>query len=505
MYIENAILEGSLVDFGMKNTTPFFDGFHIRTLSRKRSSSGHKLHQEMLALKQKNLSQLSECFRCFIPEQLLKPSLEKQHSRRRLFSKENTFWAFFSQVIDADGGCMEVVRKMQAYAVIAGLKLPASSTSAYCQARSKLGLSELMNIFKHTAKRIDEMPGRGFLKGRRVIVVDGTGISMPDSAANQAEWPQQSQQKEGCGFPTARICGCFSLATGGLLSFEVGNKKSMELPLFRKQWDLFEAGDIFLGDKGFCSYFDLANLKDRGVDSVITLARRLPVKAEDAHKKLGENDLLVSWKKPVWQKRAAYSREQWEALPSVLRVRQIKVSVTVPGYRTESFYLITTLTDAQTYTSAELADLYLQRWNVELFFRDIKTTMGMDILKCKTPEMVHKEIIMHFIAYNSVRMLMYEAAEERGVDVSRLSFKGALQALRQWEPHLNHMKTNNRERRRITSRLYDAIAENEVPLRPGRSEPRCVKRRPKPFQLLSVTRHKMKEIAHRGKYRAKTA
>lgn len=459
----------------------------------------------MQALKDKSLSQLSECFRRFIPEDLLRPSAQKHHSRRRIFSKENTFWAFFSQMIDADGGCMEVVRKTQAYAAIRGLKLPASSTSAYCQARAKLKESVLMDIFKHTTKRMDDMPERGFLKGRRVIVVDGTGVSMPDTKENQEVWPQQSQQKEGCGFPTARICGCFSLASGGLLSFEVGNKKSMELPLFRKQWDLFKKGDIFLGDKGFCSYYDLAMLKKRGVDSVITLARRMPVKAADALKKFGENDFLISWKKPVWQKKAAYSREQWEALPSILRVRQIKVSVRVPGWRTESFYIITTLTDADRYSAAELADLYLQRWNVELFFRDIKTTMGMDVLKCKTPEMVRKEIIMHFIAYNSVRMLMYEAAEERCVDLSRLSFKGSLQALRQWEPHLNHMRLNKRERHRLISRLYDAIAENEVPLRPGRSEPRCVKRRPKPFQLLSTVRDKMKEIPHRGKYRAKRA
>ena len=489
----------------MKNNTPFFAGFHIQTLGRKRLSKERKMMRELALLRQKSFSKLAECFRGFIPETLLRPSGAKEHSRRRVFSKANTFWAFFSQVVDADGGCKEVVRKMQAYASVNALKLPASSTSAYCQARKKLEQSVLMKILKHTAKRLDSMPERSFLKGRRVVVVDGTGVSTPDTPANQQEWPQQRQQKEGCGFPTARICACFSLATGGLLSFEVGNKKSAELPLFRKQWEVFEKGDIFLGDKGFCSYFDLVNLKKRGVDSVITLARRLPINAVDAQKVFDKNDLLVSWEKPYWNKKSAYSREQWEALPSILRVRQIHVSVTVPGYRTESFYIITTLTDAQNYTADELADLYLQRWNVELFFRDIKTTMGMDILKCKTPEMVHKEIIMHFIAYNSVRMLMYEAAEERGVDVSRLSFKGSLQALRQWEPHLNHAKISKRERFRILSALYDAIALNEVPLRPGRSEPRCVKRRPKPYQLLTAARHKMKETLHRSKYRAKEA
>jgi hypothetical protein len=487
----------------MSKTTPFFDGLHIATLGRKHCSAGQIMADELAVLRQKSFQQLAECFSRFIPDHLLRPSTGKAHSRQRVFSKANTFWAFFSQILDADGGCKEVVRKLQAYLSLNALALPASSTSAYCQARKKLITEELMEIFDHTVRRLDSMPERGVLHGRRVIVVDGTGLSMPDTPANQNVWPQQSQQKDGCGFPTARICACFSLATGSLLSFKTGNKKSMELPLFRQQWNVFRKGDIFLGDKGFCSYYDLANLKKLGVDSVITLARRYPVAASDAKRVLGKNDLLISWPKPVWYKKAAYSHEQWEALPERLDVRQIHVTVSIPGFRTQSFYIITTLLDAGQYTAEELAGLYLQRWNVELFFRDIKTTLGMDALRCKSPEMVEKEIIMHFIAYNSIRMLMYEAAEEKGVDVNRLSFKGTLQALRQWEPHLNYALISSRKRNQVISRLYDAIAENEVPHRPGRSEPRCVKRRPKAYQLLTKARHLMKEIPHRSKYRAK--
>jgi transposase len=292
------------------------------------------------------------------------------------------------------------------------------------------------------------------------------------------------------------------LATGGLLSFKLGNKKSSELPLLRQQYDTFRKRDIFLVDKGFCSYFDMANLKKMGVDSVITLARSHPVTAKDAKQVLGENDLLIRWKKPVWNKRSAYTHEQWKALPHELLLRQVHVAVHVPGFRTESFYIITTLTDADQYAAEELAELYLQRWQVELFFRDIKTTMGMDILRGKTPDMVEKEIIMHFIAYNGIRMLMYEAADEVGVDADRISFKGALQALRQWEPHFMHARFSTRKRNQVITGLYDAIAGNQVPYRPDRSEPRCIKRRPKPYQLLSKARHLMKEIPHRSKYRA---
>jgi len=290
-----------------------------------------------------------------------------------------------------------------------------------------------------------------------------------------------------------------------LLSFEIGNKKSHELPMLRKQWSTFKSGDIFLGDKGFCSYYDQFSLKDRGVDSFITLARRHPVTDSESIKVLGKDDLLIHWKKPVRQKKSSYSQEDLEGLPEKLMLRQIKVRVTQPGFRVTTFHIITTLLDAKEYPADEIADLYFQRWDVELFFRDIKTTMGMDILRCKTPDMVRKEIIMHLIAYNCIRCLMFESAKEKGVRVRRISFKGCVQALRQWEPHLNQAKSSRQEQDRLIGHLYESIADNIVPDRPGRREPRAVKRRAKNFALLTAPRHEMKEISHRAKYHAEAA
>ncbi len=489
----------------MQNTTLLFPGFHLQTLRRKPRSARLILANKLKQLKQKSFSQLGECFGGFIPNQHLRPAESGALSRRRIFSKENTFWAFFSQVLDADGGCQEVVRKFQAFAAMKSKPLPSSSTAAYCQARKQLGLPTLEAILQHTSKQLELMSNTDRLYGRRVIVVDGTGTSMPDTIENQLVWPQQRHQKPGCGFPQASICACFCLQTGALLSHEVGNKKSHELPMLRKQWGIFKPGDIFLGDKGFCSYYDLSSLKDRGVDSVITLARRHPVTDAESVKVLGEDDLLIQWKKPIRSKASSYSQSDWEDLPETLLLRQIKVTVNQPGFRTTSFYIITTLLDAAEYPASELADLYLQRWDVELFFRDIKTTMGMDILRCKTPNMVRKEILMHLIAYNCIRRLMAEAAEKKGVKVRRISFKGSVQALRQWEPHLSQAKISRQEQGRIIRLLYESIAANIIPERPGRREPRAVKRRPKPYQLLTAPRHEMKEIQHRGKYHAKGA
>jgi Transposase DDE domain len=489
----------------MKNTTPILPGFHMQTLRRKPRSAQQKLVEEMTLLKQKSFKQVGAVFDKFIPRALLKPERDGAMSRRRLFSKENTFWAFFSQVLDADGGCKEVIRKLQSYASIKGVKVPSSSTAAYCVARKKLDEQMLSEILEHTADRLEETPEIGLMNSRRVIVVDGTGISMPDTLANQEDWPQPSTQKLGCGFPVARICACFSLKSGALLSYALGNKKNHELPLFRQQWNTFKQGDIILGDKGFCSYFDTAKLKEQDIDMVVTLARRAPVSAAISLKRLGPDDLLITWQRPVYNTRLSYSVEEWAKLPEKLILRQIKVTVKYPGFRTQKFHIVTTLLDAVRYPAEELAELYFKRWDVELFFRDIKTTMGMDILRCKTPEMIRKEILMHFIAYNCIRRLMCEAAKEMYLKARIVSFKGSVQALRNWEPHLNQAKISRAERFRLISDLYEAMTNTPITQRPGRSEPRCLKRRKKNYQLMTAPRHEMKEIQHRNRYHAEAA
>ena len=489
----------------MKNMTLYLPGFHLATLRRTPRSAQQIMAKKLADLKEKTFSQLGECFSPFIPKKYLHPAESGSLSRRRLFSKENTFWAFLSQVLDADGGCQEVVRKLQAFAAMKSKPLPSSSTAAYRQARKKLEADDLEAILQHTSDRLQSKKDIGGLKGRRVVVVDGTGLSMPDTVENQQLWPQQKNQKPDCGFPQAALCACFCLQTGGLLSHELGNKKSHELPMLRKQWGTFKPGDIFLGDKGFCSFFDVYSFKKREVDSVITLARRIPVTEAESIKVLGEDDLLIHWKKPVRTKASSYSQEDWEGLPKTLLLRQIKVTVNQPGFRVSTFYIITTLLDAEEYPASELANLYFQRWDVELFFRDIKTTMGMDILRCKTPDMVRKEILMHLIAYNCIRCLMLEAADKKEVKVNRISFKGSIQALRQWEPHLNQANMSRQKQNDLIRLLYESIAGKITPERPGRSEPRAVKRRPRPYQLLTMPRHETKEIKHRSKYRAKGA
>jgi len=395
----------------MQNPTPLFPGFHLPTLRKKPRSAQQIMAQNLAEIKQKSLSQLSLCFSGFIANKHLVPAGSGPLSRRRFYSKENTFWAFLSQVLDADGGCQEVVRKVLAVAALKNLTMPSYSTAAYCKARQKIQQSTLDDILAETSLDMPTTSATSCLQDRRVVVVDGTGLSMPDTPENQEVWPQQISQKPGCGFPQARVCACFCLQTGSLLSYKTGNKKSSELPLLRQQAETFRKGDIFLGDKGFCSFYDINNFKLRGVDSVITLARRTPATDETAIKKLGDNDYLVIWKKPVWSKKSSYSKDDWQRLPDELMLRQIKVEVKQSGFRTKSFYITTTLLNSEHYPAEEIAKLYFQRWDVELFFKDIKDTMKMDILRCKTPSMVRKEIVMFFIAYNCIRQVICAAAK----------------------------------------------------------------------------------------------
>ena len=488
----------------MKNPNLYLPGFHLATLRRRPRSASQKLADQLVEIRRKSISQLAKCFTDFIPAQTLQPHQSGAQSRRRLFSKENTFWGFFSQILNADGGCSEVVRQFHAFAASRSMTLPSSSTSAYCQARFKLEESDLESIQAHTSKQLIQQGADKAIQSRRVVVVDGTGISMPDTSANQQVWPQTRQQKSGCGFPQAYICACFNLQTGALLSYELGNKKSHELLMLREQWNTFNPGDIFLGDKGFCSYYDVFKLLDKGVDSVITLGIRKLVSSSNADQILGEDDLLIHWPKPKWTKHLSYGKDEWLALPDKLILRQIKVKVTEPGFRTQSFHLITTLTDSSIYSAKAIADLYYQRWDIELFFRDIKTTMGMDILRCKSPSMIRKELLMHFIVYNCLRLLMLKAADKAEVPVRLISFKASVQALRQWEPLLKS-ELNTQEQARLLSLLCDSIAASVIIASPGRREPRCKKRRPKNYQRLTKPRHEMQETPHRSKYLAARA
>jgi hypothetical protein len=242
-----------------------------------------------------------------------------------------------------------------------------------------------------------------------------------------------------------------------------------------------------LTDRGFCSYVDIALLLRGGVDSVMRL-HQARLKDLRYGKRLGPNDRLVIWQKPIQRPRGCLLAD-WRRAPQTLTLRQVFVTITIPGFRSQSLVVVTTLIDPIRYPADEIAKLYLRRWSVELFFRDIKITLGMDVLRCQTPDMVRKEIIMHAIAYNLIRALMQQAASLYHVPIERLSFKGTVDTLRQWADPLNAAADKPREQARLIDQLLQILAEDIVPLRPKRVEPRVRKRRPKAYPLMTLPRH----------------
>ena len=213
-------------------------------------------------------------------------------------------------------------------------------------------------------------------------------------------------------------------------------------------------------------------------------------------KRLGRNDRLLVWQKPRnWQRPRYLPAALWKLIVPELTVRVLRFSLRRAGYRTRSVTLVTTLVDAQLYPAQELAELYARRWQIELWFRDIKTSMGMEVLRTRSPKMIHKELEMFFIAYNLIRGLTVQASQQYQVDICRLSFKGTVDGVRQFSAAIAQARSR-RKQRQLLDRLLETIAKDSVPERPGRREPRAVKRRPKPFPNLNKPRHKFKDVSH---------
>jgi hypothetical protein len=295
-----------------------------------------------------------------------------------------------------------------------------------------------------------------------------------------------------------RIVALFSLTTGAMIELAFGALQVPERTLFRKLWKCLKKGDVLLADRGFCSFAEFFLLPSRGVDCVMRKNGRR--KNGSVIKRISRYDRIVEWRKsaicPKW-----LDRKAWDAMPEAIAVREVEVHVQNPGFRPGTILIATTLLDHRTYSENDLVELYRRRWSVELFFREIKITMGMDVLSCKTPPMVERELWMRIIAYNLIRAVMTEAAITHAVNIERISFKGTVSTIRQWAPLIAHPQLTPNARLDLERLMLYYLAKDTLPERPGRAEPRAKKRRPKNYQLLNKPRGVFKEIMHRNKYK----
>jgi hypothetical protein len=407
--------------------------------------------------------------------------------RDRLFSPFVTLWVFLSQVLDADPSCQQAVTRWLAFRAAQGLPPASSDTGAYCKARQRLPEALFARLTRTTGQQVlDEAPAAWLWKGRTVKRVDGTTASLPDTPDNQEAFPQAPTQKPGLGFPIVRLVVVFSLAVGTVLDAALGRyqgKETGEPALLRSLYERLDPHDILLADCCYCSYFTLALLQQRQVDLVVRQHQRRRTDFRRG-RPLGPRDHAVVWSKPARPEWLA--EEVYAQLPEELRVREVEVRVAQTGFRTRVYVVVTTLREAAEVSAAELAQLYRCRWQAELNLRSLKTVLHLDVLRTQSPEMVRKEIWAHFLVYNVIRRLMAMAARQSGVRPWEVSFKGAVQAVNAFLPHL---RTADTERaRRLVGEMIAQIGSQRVGDRPDRYEPRAVKRRPKAHPLLTEPR-----------------
>lgn len=415
----------------------------------------------------------------------------------RIYTPLTTLLVFLWQVISQDQSCQGAVTKLAAHRVAHGEQACSTQTGGYCTARKRLPEEMFAQVARATGQRLNaQTPSAWRWHDLDVKLFDGSTVSMPDTPADQAAYPQPQSQQEGVGFPLARIAAVFSLACGAVLDLAIcrfQGKGQSELGLLRQLWHLFAAGDVMLADRYLCSWFELAVLQSRGADFVSRLHQRRQADFRRGQR-LGPDDHVVAWPKPCrpdWMDQATY-----DALPAELMVREVRLNVSIPGFRPRQIVVVTSLLDAEEFSAAELADLYRQRWHVEIDLKSLKETMQMDVLRCLTPELVRKEIWTHVLAYNLVRTVLAQAAIRGNVLPRQISFKSALHAIIAFQPQLEH--ASGHALTRLYHELLDAILPHHAGHRPNRYEPRARKRRPKPYPLLMVPRPKARAAMRRN-------
>lgn len=413
--------------------------------------------------------------------------------RERPYSVRRVSWSLFWQMTQGNATCRDVVRQMQAMQILEGRPVVDEGTSAYCQGRARVPEEMLRAALAKSAQAAaDLVPLSAALQGRAVKVLDGTTLTLPDTPKNQAAYPQTASQKPGCGFPQMNLLVRWSARGAAVLDFAEGDHHHGEMRLLHQLAPTFEPQDIVVYDRAAGHFVACAQLSARQVD----LISRVSIRKIDWRRgqRLGHNERLVIWKKSG--KTPAYlTAAEWAELPDEITVRVIRVRVQQKGFRARELSLVTTLLDPAKYPATEISAAYLRRWRLEMCLDDLKTTLGLDALRCQTPKMILRELLALLIVHNLVRTVMAEAAKTHAVPLDQISFTGTLSALRSFGAASAQAATAA-QRRRLWTEMLRVIAADPLPLRPDRWEPRVVKRRPKAHALLNKPRHEYRADRH---------
>jgi Transposase DDE domain len=416
--------------------------------------------------------------------------------RDRVFDPVTTLWGFLSQVLSDDRSCRDAVARIIAHRAADGLETCSPNTASYCDARARLPVGVPRTLARRAAEELQAAAAEGWKwNGRSVFIADGSYLSMPDTPESRANYPQPVVQQPGIGFPMARVAVLLSLATGACHDLAIApyaGEGTGETSLLRRMYGALKPGDVVLADALFDNDSLACELRRRGIELV---AR---VQAERVGSRIVEgrpDGDVILWRRP--NKPRGMTGEEYRRYPKELLMRQVTVDARGEENRAAVFQVVTTILDASI-DGGQIGELYEQRWSGEVDIRSIKSTMQMDILRCKTPEMIHKEIWVHLLAYNLLRTVMAVAAAEGGIEPRRVSFKGAKQAVKAFAPKIEAARPCDRPA--LIDALLQVIAYHRVGDRPGRWEPRATKRRPRHGARLNQTRDEARLPENRSKW-----
>ena len=473
----------------MPDDTPFFPSWR-RWLGRFRAQAA--------SVGAGTLSELEKRFAACVPHSLFPKAAEKANSRDRIYTRWRTFWCTLWQALQPDASGREVVRQLQALFVLEGGAPISAEDGAYFRARARLPLDQFAAALGATARATDARAGarQQMLQGRAVKVVDGSTVTLPDTEQNREAYPAVHSKPPN--FPLMRIVVLFSLVSGAVLSLAQGNLHQSELALFASLVAQLTQGDIVLGDRQFGCYAAVARLRSLGVDFVGRTTRRIDGRRRS--QRLSKNDWLFTWKKPT-QASPWLALAQWLGLPAELQMRAVRGRVSCRGFRVREITVVTTLLDPKLYPPEEILCAYLRRWRLEMCLDDLKTTLRLEMLRGRSPAAVQQEMYVRLIAHNLVRWTMACAARGHAVDLERISFKGTLDALRHFSGAMSRARSQAK-RQQLWAELLRTLAADLVPLRPGRREPRAVKRKKNKYPRLNHPRHQFRDRPKRHERRA---
>jgi len=415
--------------------------------------------------------------------------------RQAIYSTAMMVWSFLGQVLrdGKEASCQAAVARVVSYCEHEQIASPTADTGDYCRARAKLSEAALHELSCEVAAETEAAAKANWLwKGKHAKLIDGFTFTMPDTPANQAEYPQPKSQKRGVGLPIARVVTILSLATACVMDVALGpyaGKQTGEPALLRELFGRLGADDIAVADRYYCSFMMIAMLLAQGTH---VCARKHQRRHSDFRRgrRLGKYDHIIVWTRPArpeWMDEASYQK-----IPETLELREIRYSVIEPGRRTRSIDVITTLTDAVEYTREDLAQLYGFRWNAELDIRAIKSNLNLGHVRCKSPEMVRRELWATLLAYNLIRTTAAAAALLHGKQPRQISFTATCQyVLASWMSLSCGLIPGSQLVRHCLTMLRQ-IAACEVGNRPGRLEPRVLKRRRHGYKLMQKPREALR-------------